>query len=215
MEHLHKYKILTIHEDATHFDSPSLIERLSASLQKSPGKRFLNGNYSRLPSASVCVIIKNDVQRNQPVTLLVRRRVIGSDPWSGDMAFPGGRTRKEDDDEYATASREVHEETGIDLARCNLLGTLDDLIPNIIPMRVTPFVALAPENTDAQIDGREIVDHIWIPMGFFMNASNMVPYTVERSGKKMEVTSFNYLGKHVIWGMSFRILTSLITKLRG
>ena len=80
-------------------------------------------------------------------------------------------------------------------------------------MRVRPFVAIAAESAKINVDGEEIVDYVWIPLEFFMNVSNLTPHTIERLGKKKEVSSFNYLGRHIIWGMSHPILRDFTSSL--
>jgi hypothetical protein len=73
------------------------------------------------------------------------RRVPG-DPWSGHVAFPGGRAEPGDASPWHTAARETWEETGLDLlAAGRLLGTLDELYPRtpvLPPVVVRPHVAV-------------------------------------------------------------------------
>ena len=59
------------------------------------------------------------------------------------------------------------EECGIDVGKCELLGTLDDILPGNILIAVTPFVVLTPESTIVKIDGREITDYVGISHQFF------------------------------------------------
>src|SRR5262245_27327606 len=60
--------------------------------------------------------------------LLIQRSERHGDPWSGHMAFPGGRQHPSDIDLFATAARETCEEVGIDLnVHGELLGHLDEL----------------------------------------------------------------------------------------
>src|SRR3989442_10873051 len=75
--------------------------------------------------------------------LFIRRAQRADDPWSGQVALPGGRRDAGDADLFATAVRETREETGIDLAGAERLGRLDDLYPRtptLPPVVVRPFV---------------------------------------------------------------------------
>ena len=47
--------------------------------------------------------------------LLIKRAERADDPWSGQIALPGGRYDVGDRDLEATAVRETREETGVDL----------------------------------------------------------------------------------------------------
>lgn len=72
---------------------------------------------------------------------LMRRSVDPDDPWSGHLAFPGGREDPGDATLLDVALRETREEVGVDLTGAELLGRLDDLRAR--PTRglvVRPFV---------------------------------------------------------------------------
>ncbi|MFC1500453.1 NUDIX hydrolase, partial [Candidatus Zixiibacteriota bacterium] len=56
--------------------------------------------------------------------LLIKRTERDDDPWSGQMAMPGGRRDAEDDDLCQTAIRETREETAVDLGCAELIGEL-------------------------------------------------------------------------------------------
>src|SRR3989442_8572178 len=75
--------------------------------------------------------------------LFIRRAERADDPWSGQIALPGGRRGPHDADLAATAIRETNEETGVDLSSAERLGVLDDLYPRtptLPPVVVRPFV---------------------------------------------------------------------------
>src|SRR5687767_10801396 len=93
--------------------------------------------------AAVAVILRDAPSGIE--MLFIRRAEHPEDPWSGHMAYPGGRAEAHDPDLQATAMRETLEEIGIDLARsAQLLGALDDIramargVP--VDLAITPFV---------------------------------------------------------------------------
>lgn len=63
--------------------------------------------------------------------LFIQRAEREGDPWSGHMAFPGGRHQAEDPDVRRTAERETREEIGLDLVDARYLGAL--------PVQMSPF----------------------------------------------------------------------------
>ena len=133
------------------------------------------------------MILKPNAEKKQLVVLLLKRKVSESDPWSGHMAFPGGRANDTERDIIETARREVMEETSIDFRNCELLGTLDDVLPGNRLLVVTPFVLMAPASTEVKIDGREIADQVWIPLDFFMDEEKLliseIPESMEQTMK--------------------------------
>lgn len=128
------------------------------------------------------------------------------------MAFPGGRYEDKDRLILSTAIREVLEETGIDLRNCSILGTLDEVTPTTRAIRVTPYVALAPESAEVNLNASEIAEHIWVPLTFFKNQSNIRPHVVTRNSNEVVVPSFLYREKYVIWGMTLRMIEDFVRK---
>src|SRR5215471_21768996 len=76
--------------------------------------------------AAVAAILRD--REGEAEVLLIRRAQKTGDPWSGHMAFPGGRQDPSDLDLLHTAVRETQEEVGLELSPGrNLIGRLDDL----------------------------------------------------------------------------------------
>jgi len=75
---------------------------------------------------------------------VIRRAERADDPWSGHLAFPGGRQDPGDRDSQATAERETLEEVGLDVRRGEFLGALSQvLVRGRVPgwrMILSPFV---------------------------------------------------------------------------
>src|SRR5262245_15243378 len=97
------------------------------------------------------------------VLFIERARTVG-DPWSGHMAFPGGRVDPTDVDGRAAAERETLEEVGISLAGAELLGRLDDKRGNRQPeLVISAFVYHAPAPGEITIN-HEVQDAFWFPL---------------------------------------------------
>ena len=187
----------------------SLIEEVRAAMAI-PGKTL---GYSSPSRAAVSLILRPDPENADLFALLIKRRVRDRDPWSGHMALPGGRYADSDGDLAKTIIREVREETSIDLGSCAILGTLDEIAPGNFSIRVTPYVALAPEDASAKIALEEIESFFWVPLSFFRDGKNVRPYHVNRLGLEQDVPSYPYLGQHMIWGMTFRIIQDFVARI--
>ena len=77
------------------------------------------------PSAAVAAVMRIGLAGAE--MLFIERSSKKGDPWSGQMAFPGGRTAALDEHSLATAVRETKEELDLDLANLRPLGRLSDL----------------------------------------------------------------------------------------
>ncbi len=88
--------------------------------------------------AAVAMLLTNTP--SGPEVLLIRRAEYEGDPWSGDVAFPGGVIESEDNGPQQAAEREVCEEIGLQLKPQNRIGQLDDLFGAYLPIRISCFV---------------------------------------------------------------------------
>jgi 8-oxo-dGTP diphosphatase len=135
--------------------------------------------------------------------LLVKRSENPSDPWSGQMAFPGGRRRLEDHDLKDTVVRETFEETGIDLDRYLFLGTLDMAFSKVVKgLGVLPFVVLAEERPNIVLN-EELCSYLWIPIDLLNLSKGSARM------KQREVPAYTVEG-HVVWGLTYRIIENLL-----
>ncbi len=186
-----------------------LEERLRISFKQTPGIVYAGKD---TPTAAVCAILKKGVTTAGHELLLVKRVVSPRDPWSGQMALPGGRSLP-NETLQETAIREVYEETKIVLINSELLGPMDEVTPGNRIIKVSPFVAFKQEPLMVVSNGIEIAEHFWIPLSFFLDANNSSKYEFTRNGSTYIVPSFAYLGKNIVWGMTLRIIRDLIARL--
>ena len=93
--------------------------------------------------------------------LLIKRAEIEGDPWSGQMALPGGRKDASDSSLLQTAMRETEEEVGLSLeSEAVPLGRLEPTIPathRLPPITIFPFVFRVPQEAKARAASREVV----------------------------------------------------------
>jgi 8-oxo-dGTP pyrophosphatase MutT (NUDIX family) len=146
--------------------------------------------------------------------LLIRRAERAGDRWSGQLAFPGGRSAPGDPDLEATARRETLEEVGISLAGARLLGTLSDLAPRtpvLPPILVRPFVFLLPARPLPTVN-HEVAAAWWLPLDRFRAPDVFAPAEFHRYGTLVRTVGY-HLEVGILWGMSERILTRLLEQL--
>src|SRR5262249_47259905 len=146
--------------------------------------------------------------------LLIKRAEHPLDPWSGHMAFPGGRHDAADADLTRTAIRETAEEVGIDLAREGELGTrLDDLQGTgqgrNLDMVISPFLFQVDRPLPTRIDRTEVADALWIPMQVFRDDRFHGTISFTRDGYQAEYPAFVY-GDHKVWGLTYRMIRGFL-----
>jgi 8-oxo-dGTP pyrophosphatase MutT (NUDIX family) len=143
--------------------------------------------------------------------LFIKRAEYAGDPWSGQIAFPGGRAEAGDTSLAETAIRETHEETGIDLAREGfMIGALDDLRPRTVslpPIMVRPFVALL-DRAEPLVLSPEVALSFWLPFTALTRTESWHEETISVRGIQISARVFRHQ-QHVIWGMTERILAQL------
>lgn len=157
--------------------------------------------------ASVMMIFK-EVQSDYSL-LFIKRPESLKDPFSGHMAFPGGRMEPGDKSKLETAVRETYEEVGIDISQsARVLGTLDDVNPNNLRARryvVTPYLSVLNEEVSVNPDANEVERAIWVPMSHLADDKNAQVRIRQRNGKEVEDYAYSY-DQYLIWGMTGRIL---------
>jgi 8-oxo-dGTP pyrophosphatase MutT (NUDIX family) len=143
--------------------------------------------------------------------LLVRRAERAGDPWSGQMALPGGR-RENDEDLLFTAIRETEEETGLLLPPETMVGVLDDLAPRtpvLPPIAVRPYVFRLDHRVRADRLSSEIAASYWIPVETLLRTDVYGEVDVEVQSRRLRAPAFQ-LAEGTVWGMTERILSGLL-----
>jgi 8-oxo-dGTP pyrophosphatase MutT (NUDIX family) len=164
------------------------------------------------PQAAVAILLAPDPVR----LLLIRRAERASDPWSGQLALPGGRREAGDADLLATALRETREEVGLAIDRAAHRMTLDDLapvIPVLPPILVRPFVLESREALLPQVSD-EVAAVSWVELDRLIVPDTYRLTTLQVRGAPREVEGY-HLDEGFLWGMTERILAPLVEAWRA
>lgn len=163
--------------------------------------------------ASVALVLAPSRAKGMEVLLIERAQVL-EDPWSGQVALPGGRSEAADVDRLATAIREAQEETGILLRREDFIGEMDDLSPRTATypeLAVRPFV-FGLMAKPATIPGPEAADCFWLELTAPHPAACEAAFRI--AGEDRLLPAFK-AGSRTVWGITYRILTSCLGLLEG
>ena len=167
---------------------------------------------SEMRRAAVALIFRAGAE-GEPELLFIKRAEYPSDPWSGQVAFPGGRREEQDASLEETAIRETMEETGIDVAvGGRILGALDEIQPQSVRLPalvVRPFVAVVNEPPSLTLTS-EVAAAFWLPLRSLRELDSWRDTEVTGRGLKMVRRAFHHEG-HVIWGITERIIAQLLS----
>jgi 8-oxo-dGTP pyrophosphatase MutT (NUDIX family) len=140
------------------------------------------------------------------------KRPAYNDYFSKHVSFPGGGSRKSDENIIQTALRETKEELGVDPEAVTVLGQLSPLgFPPPLNMMIYPVVGVVPEKPVFVPDPREVEEVVEVPLQWFgeKEASTMA-YVQLPLGDWADVDAFR-VGDHIIWGGTAMILSELLT----
>jgi ADP-ribose pyrophosphatase len=136
--------------------------------------------------AAVAILIRLG-ESGDPEVFFIQRAIYEGDPWSGQIAFPGGRAEESDETFADTAIRETFEETAIDLRKCaEAVGVLDDLHPMTVRLPavvVRPFVFLVDDCPETRLSP-EVADCFWVPLSSLLDRSVWRDATVRAGGRR-------------------------------
>lgn len=160
--------------------------------------------------AAVAVIV--DTSNKEYKILFIRRRIDESDPWSGHIAFPGGRRSGKDENLIHVVYREVLEEVGLKLYRDAIfLARLRRVYPRNAPwITVYPYV-FKLFNPVKPMCGGEVEEFYWIPL-WKLSRKRVRILTGKGFMWRVAYVTEPETGRIIIWGMTRRILDDFIGK---
>ncbi len=194
----------------SYWDSPTVdtIDEIRATLQDHAPETSHSEDAKR--RAAVAMILRDAA--SGPEALFIKRAEHPNDPWSGHMAFPGGRVDSVDNTLEAAARRETLEEVGVELDPAMVIGRLHDLYGGRLVahrMSVSPYVHHHPDPGPLTLN-YEVADAVWVPLHYLGDTGNVAPYVFPLDPERRDFPSFNYSDKYTIWGLTYRIVSDFM-----
>lgn len=148
--------------------------------------------------------------------LFIRRAAHPADPWSGHVAFPGGRMEPTDAGPLDAAIRETREELGLTLEPDQLVGALDDLAavggrPGLV---VRPFVFRLPGEVPALRPNAEVAAVMQLPLAHLLAGTGRGPMPYTHDGVALQLPRVDFDG-HRLWGLTLRMVDDLLDRIDG
>lgn len=132
---------------------------------------------------------------------------------AGQMAFPGGRYEKTDENLLRTALREAQEEIGIKATDVQIIGQLTELFIPPSNFFVLPVVGKLLYKPDFYPDPREVEAVLEVGLHELMDESIIAETQLEVRGVTIN-TPFYHIQGHKVWGATAMMISELLTVVR-
>ena len=169
--------------------------------------------FDKRTRAAVAMILRH--AEDDTEMLFIERAADERDPWSGHLAFPGGKVEPGEEPHQA-AERETGEEIGLDLGTARFLGRLADVAGANLPVRVSCFVyGIQGIDVEPVLNG-EVYDAFWVGLDDLIAVERHViaPVRFAEEGFDVPAIRLPQPGKPVLWGLTYR-LTMQFLELAG
>jgi len=147
--------------------------------------------------------------------LFIERATVERDPWSGHLAFPGGKVELGEQARQA-AERETREEVGLDLGTERYLGRMSDIIGANLPVRVSCFAYGIISASAQPVVSSEVRDVFWVRLSDILRPEFHQEAMVGFSGTSLKVPAIvlPQPDKPVLWGLTYRLVMQFLEIIR-
>jgi len=165
--------------------------------------------------AAVAAILRK--RENHIEALFILRSEKQGDPWSGQMAFPGGHLESSDESLRHAAERETFEEIGLDLLEhAKYLGPITEVRANPrgrnLDMIVSPFVYLLTNNDPPINLNYEVAEVLWGSLDDMYEGNNHAELEFNLQGSSQMFPGYQ-VGEQIVWGLTRTMLHHLFKML--
>tara|TARA_B110000483_G_scaffold54876_1_gene68487 strand:- start:2336 stop:2944 length:609 start_codon:yes stop_codon:yes gene_type:complete len=144
----------------------------------------------------------------------IRRAEREGDPWSGQVAFPGGRASRLDESPAHVAERETREEVGLDINEGERIGSLpqrvierNDLKNNLTLSPIVYYIESKKAEKAIPLQKEEVAHVFWVPLAHLFNEDFVTEIEYPMGGQLRNFPGIKHDGE-VIWGLTLRVLQS-------
>ena len=208
-----------IMEDSTKRASVAVIARITGF----PPEAYTVPANSTSSTSSASFLSSDAAQQageSQCELLYIKRATRAGDPWSGNVAFTGGKRDPADESDLAVAVRETREEVGLDLsdgACFQYLGRLDDravyakgqrragfaLCPHV-------FVQTVPITPPLTLQRAEVAAARWVPVSQLLMPGSIDPFGIKMPFKSVPRVSALPLWMKRVLGIEHAFFPSIL-----
>lgn len=164
-----------------------------------------------VPTLKQASVLVGFIQRNSDVNVLFTTRANHLKHHPGQVSFPGGKYEQQDKSLAITAMRETQEEVGIAANQIQIFGKLNTLITTS-QFQVTPYLAFIDNNYQAKINTNEVANIFEVPASYLFDQTNLVTQAISVKSGPKHISAIMY-DKHLIWGVTGRIISELTAHL--
>ena len=186
-------------------------ERLSrahirAALRATP-PAFTASEAGLRPAAVLFPIVGRDLP-----SALFTRRTDDLPSHAGQICFPGGKYRADDQTLIQTALREMEEEIGLSPEDVEIAGYLDTHETVNSGFTILPVVGFLSADYRLKIDPGEVAEVFEAPLAYILDPGNQILKSAERGGVMRQFYAIEYNG-HTIWGATAAMIVNLSERL--
>ncbi len=164
--------------------------------------------------AAVALILDSAASTDDPEIIFIERARVPNDPWSGHIAFPGGRREPGDQLSLDTAVRETEEEIGVDLSAGQLLGQLDDLTGRRSHHLVVSCFVFMMSSVGPFRQNHEVADVFTLPISRLLETKRQTEVQYEAwQGQVFPAIQLSDHEEPIVWGLTYRFLENFFTLL--
>lgn len=154
------------------------------------------------PTISAVIIVL--FNKNQETYSILIKRSTYNGLHSGQIALPGGKFEKFDQNIKNTAIRELNEELGIHISENQIIGYLNSLYIPISNFEVFPYVAFI-EEPKITLNSYEVENFIIYPISDLLKPESITDIELKLNDEVIKAPAFN-IKNHEVWGATSMIL---------